>query len=186
MKPETMRRRAAELLRQAAEIEARRREKQEIVSQIDALAVQLARLEDRRSLAEFRSQAAELLRRAASALDASNSSDLPSFKDSATNTTVDPNKNNLNHNPKRVFRGRPIETAHPLPQKVRESGESIADLAVRLSKVFGRNFPQQTVQAWYTANERYARPIPRDVAEYFEREPWSIPLSAWKNGIRDA
>jgi len=84
----------------------------------------------------------------------------------------------------RVFRGRPIESTHPMPARARELKKSAQKVADDLSKRFRRTITRQAVQSWYADSDEARRPIPRDVAAYLEKAPWSIPITAW-HSIRD-
>lgn len=106
---------------------------------------------------------------------------LPSPADNATLAAMD-TSTILDRSP----RGRKFKADHPMVERAKALKKPMHAVAAELEKKLKRRFPRTTVRSWYVeAGSDHARPIPKDVAEYFARKPWGIPLQAWKHGISD-
>lgn len=168
--PEETRREIEALRRRADQMEAEARRQEFVAAQMRRIAAEaekagIATLD----LAEVERAIEALLLRG-----------LPSPAENATIATMNARTNAEG----RVFRGRPIENAHPMPQRARELKKSAEKVSVELSKRFKRPIPRSTVQSWYAESDEARRPIPRDIAEYLAKAPWSIPITTWKH-LRD-
>jgi len=78
--------------------------------------------------------------------------------------------------------GPKFSAKHPLPARIKALHMSTPKVAKELSKALGRKIVRTVVRSWYLPKGHDdARPIPLDAVAFFEREPWNIPRSAWKN-----
>ena len=75
-------------------------------------------------------------------------------------------------------RGARLETKHPGAKKIRQVDGSIARFAAKHKE------KATTVRSWYATGEA-AREIPRRYADLLAAKPYEIPLTAWRNGIRE-
>lgn len=75
-------------------------------------------------------------------------------------------------------RGARLETKHPAALKIRKVDKSIARFADK------NGLKDTTVRSWYATGVA-AREIPRKYADLLAKPPYSIPLSAWRNGISE-
>ncbi len=110
---------------------------------------------------------------------------LPSRNQDSTLNTMNASAESL----ARAVRGPRMKSKHPLALRAKELGRSIKAVSAELEKEFKKAFPQPTVRSWYIQKkdprfEADGRPVPEDVAAYFERKPWGIPRSAWAKGIK--
>jgi hypothetical protein len=99
-------------------------------------------------------------------------------------------RNEVLHNPHRsskiidtmdaetAVRGAPLETKHIGAKKMREVDGSIARFAAK------HRVAATTVRSWYATGEA-AREIPRRFAELLAKPPYSIAVTAWRNGVSE-
>jgi hypothetical protein len=77
-----------------------------------------------------------------------------------------------------AVRGAPLETKHIGAKKMREVDGSIARFAAK------HRVAATTVRSWYATGEA-AREIPRRFAELLAKPPYSIAVTAWRNGVSE-
>lgn len=79
--------------------------------------------------------------------------------------------------PARPTRGQPLKTKHVFPLRAREVDGSLSATARKLG------VSNAWARSWYLDGE-LGREIPEKYADILAAEPYKIPRSAWKNGIR--
>jgi hypothetical protein len=77
-----------------------------------------------------------------------------------------------------AVRGARLETKHPAALKIRKVNGSIARFADK------HGLESTTVRSWY-ATGTAARKIPKKYMELLAKPPYSIAVTAWRNGVSE-
>lgn len=169
--------RAAELRRQADQIEAEANRREALLTSVRSLRSRLVSIEeDAADAAEIRRQLGAFLGEVKRIVE---DEGLPLRSDTDTLDTMDTTP--IVSTP----RGPRMKSKHPLPKRAKELGRSIPDISRELDSALRKHYPRTTIRSWYARAGDAAREIPRRVVTYFAAAPWSIPESAWRNGISE-